>query len=321
MKNSDIFNDQFINFDNKQIVSTLREDGVIFFKNAVKNNLLDLLLAEVDNNKFSVNKNWLSGVYTEYQYYVKHLLACSKSFYSLVSSPGIFNICDDFFENEYRLKAFRYYETYSKHKMAWHTDNKILVKNKTGSLLAEKKDIPGIIFIIYLDDVKDGEFQFVKKSHKKSNVDGSSDYNEKSLIVNKFKQTIEEFQNNVVSFKGGKGDLIIYDSHGIHRAKPVPNNKNFVRKSLFFSMDENLTSAEPSLLNPSYFDRLDNKTLKFFGFGLPSEDETYPDTNIKRLPIKIFFKEIFFPYLPYKLPRVIFMMFPRRIRQFFKKFF
>ena len=307
MKNSDIFNDQFINIDNREIVSTLRDEGVFFFKNAVNTNFLDSLLTEVDNNKFSVNENWTSGVYTEKQYYVKHLLGCSKSFYYLSSSSGIFEICDEFFNSEYRLKAFRYYETYFNHKMGWHTDNKI--SKKVGNGFSE---IPGIIFIVYLDDVKDGEFQFVKKSHKLSNVDAYNVYTDKQIL--------EEFQNNIVSFKGAKGDLIIYNTYGIHRAKPVISNKNFVRKSLFLQIDANLTSAEPSLLNPSYFDRLDNKTLKYFGFGLPTESRTYPDTNIKRLPIKIFFKEIFLSYIPYKLPIVFYMMFPKIIRQFFKKF-
>ena len=307
MKNSDIFNDQFINIDNREIVSTLRDEGVFFFKNAVNTNFLDSLLTEIDNNKFSVNENWTSGVYTEKQYFVKHLLGCSKSFYHLSSSSGIFDICDEFFNSEYRLKAFRYYETYFNHKMEWHTDNKI--SKKVGNVFNE---IPGIIFIVYLEDVKDGEFQFVKKSHKLSNVDAYNVYTDKQIL--------EKFQNNIVSFKGAKGDLIIYNTYGIHRAKPVISNKNFVRKSLFLQIDTNLTSAEPSLLNPSYFDRLDNKTLKYFGFGLPTESRTYPDTNIKRLPIKIFFKEIFLSYILYKLPRVFFMMFPKIIRQFFKKF-
>ena len=161
--------------------------------------------------------------------------------------------------------------------------------------------------------LEDGEFQFVKKSHKQSNVNNYNVYTNKQIL--------EKFQNDVVSFKGCKGDLIIYDTYGIHRAKPVISYKNFVRKSLFIQIDENLTSAVPLLVNPSYFDKLDNKTLKYFGFGLPCDSQTGPNTNIKRLPIKIFFKEILLPYIPYKLPRVIYMMFPRRIRQFFKKFF
>ena len=307
MKNSDIFNEKFINIDNRTIASELKNEGFFFIESALNTNFLDSLLTEIDNNKFSVNENWTSGVYTEKQYFVKHLLSCSKSFYYLSSSSGIFDICDEFFNSEYRLKAFRYYETYFNHKMEWHTDNKI--SKKVGNGFSE---IPGIIFIVYLDDVKDGEFQFVKKSHKLSNVNAYNVYTNKQIL--------EEFHNDVVSFKGAKGDLIIYDSYGIHRAKPVINNKNFVRKSLFLQIDANLTSAEPSLLNPSYFDRLNNKTLKYFGFGLPTESRVYPDTNIKRLPIKIFFKEIFLSYIPYKLPRVFYMMFPKIIRQFFKKF-
>ena len=307
MKNNDIFNDKFININREEIFSALDIEGVFFFKNAVKVNFLDTILTEIDNNKFSVNENWASGVYTEKQYYVKHLLGCSKSFYSLSSSSSIFDICDEFFKGEYRLKSFRYYETYFNHKMEWHTDNKI--SNKAGN---EFKEIPGIIFIVYLNDVQDGEFQFVKKSHKLSNV--------KAYNVYTNEQILQEFKNDFASFKGTKGDLVIYNTYGIHRAKPVIDNKNFVRKSLFFQIDANLSSAEPSLINPSYFDKLDNKTLKYFGFGLPTESRTYPDTNIKRLPIKIFFKEIFFTYIPYKLPRVIFMMVPKIIRQFFKKF-
>jgi hypothetical protein len=310
MKNSEIFNSEFLNINNREMLSTLKDEGVFYIKNAVNTNFLDSLLTEIDNNKFSVNKNWASGVYTEHQYYVNHLLGCSKSFYSLISSSSIFDMCDEFFKSEYRLKAFRYYETYSKHKMDWHTDNKISKKNEPGSIL---KQIPGIILIVYLDDVKDGEFQFVKKSHKQSNVNNYNVYTNKQIL--------EKFQNDVVSFKGCKGDLIIYDTYGIHRAKPVISYKNFVRKSLFIQIDENLTSAVPLLVNPSYFDKLDNKTLKYFGFGLPCDSQTGPNTNIKRLPIKIFFKEILLPYIPYKLPRVIYMMFPRRIRQFFKKFF
>ena len=223
MKKSDIFNEKFINTDTKAITSKLDNEGFFFIENAFNTNFLDSFLTEIDNNKFSVNKNWTSGVYTEKQYYVKHLLGCSESFYHLSSSSGIFDICDQYFASEYRLKAFRYYETYSKHKMEWHTDNKIT--KKAGDKFSE---IPGIIFIVYLDDVHDGEFQYVKESHKISNVEAYNVYSNKQIT--------DEFKDNVISFKGKKGDLIIYNTYGIHRAKPVFSNKNFVRKSLFFQV-------------------------------------------------------------------------------------
>ena len=308
MENTNIFNSEFINIESQKILQALKEDGIFSFKNAVNENFLNKLLTEIDNNKFSVNSNWSSGVYTEKQYYVKHLLGCSKSFYSLSTSPGIINICDNFFENDYRLKSYRYYETFFNHRMEWHTDNKLA--KKVGN---EFKEIPGIIFIIYLNDVQDGEFQFIKGSHKISNVEAYNVYSDNQIL--------DEFQKDLVSYKGKKGDLIIYNSYGIHRAKPAINNKNFVRKSLFLQIDENLSSAEPSLINPSYFDKLDNKTLKYFGFGLPTESRTYPDTNIKRLPMKIFLKEIFFSYALYKVPRIIYMFFPKIIKRIIKKIF
>ena len=86
MKNSDIFNEKFINIDTKSIASKLDNEGFFFIENAFNKNFLDSLLAEINDNKFSVNKNWTSGVYTEKQYYVKHLLGCSNSFYYLSSS-------------------------------------------------------------------------------------------------------------------------------------------------------------------------------------------------------------------------------------------
>jgi ectoine hydroxylase-related dioxygenase (phytanoyl-CoA dioxygenase family) len=306
MKNTNIFNNEFVNTESHKILQALKEDGIFFFKNALNEIFINELLTEINNNKFSINTNWSSGVYTEKQYYVKHLLSCSKSFYNLSTSPGLTNICDNFFENNYRLKSYRYYETFFNHKMEWHTDNKLA--KKAGN---EFKEIPGIIFIIYLNDVQDGEFQFIKGSHKISNVEAYNVYSDNQIL--------NEFQKDLVSYKGKKGDLIIYNTYGIHRAKPVSKNKNFVRKSLFLQIDENLSSAEPSLINPSYFDKLDNKTLKYFGFGLPTESRTYPDTNIKRLPMKIFLKEIFFPYILYKIPIIIYMLFPTIIRKFIKK--
>ena len=302
MKNKEIFNEHFINIDNNNIATTIKEEGVIFIKNAINTNFVDTLLSDINKNKFSINKNWTTGVYTEKQYFVKHLLGCSKSFYSLISSSDIFDICDKYFSTEYRLKAYRYYETYFNHKMEWHTDNKI------GN---EFKEIPGIIFIIYLDTVKDGEFQFVKKSHTQPSVKGYNDFSNKQIL--------EEFQNDVLSFKGGKGDLIIYDSYGIHRAKRAINDKNFVRKSLFIQIDGNLNSAESSLLDPSYFDKLDDKSLKYFGFGLPSNNRTYPESNFKRLPIKIFFKDIFSPYILLIISKSIRWLIPKMIKQFIKK--
>jgi len=303
MKNIDnIFSDEFLKIDKNKITFHINEEGIFFFKKAFSENFVDGLLNDVEKNKFSINKNWVSGVYTENQYYVRHLLGCSRSFYSLVTNNFFFNLCDTLFKKDYRLKSFRYYETYSNHKMNWHTDNMI---NTTGF-----EEIPGICFIVYLGDVMDGEFQFIKKSHKFSHIESRNDYTNDFIFKN--------YKQDIASYKGHKGDLVIYHTYGIHRAKPV-KKKNFVRKSLIMQIDSDLKSAEPTLINPSFVERLDAKTLKFFGFGLPSESYNYPDTNINRLPLRIFFSKIFFQYLTYHLPKLIYNFLPKKIKFFLKK--
>ena len=104
MKNKEIFNEHFINIDNNNIATTIKEEGVIFIKNVINTNFVGTHLSDINKNKFTINKKWTTGDYTENQYFISHLLGCSKSFYSLISSSDIFDICDKYFRKEKRLK-------------------------------------------------------------------------------------------------------------------------------------------------------------------------------------------------------------------------
>ena len=84
--------------------------------------------------------------------------------------------------NEFRLKALRYYENFGGQIMQWHTDNRFYDENKKGE--AHTKT-PGIIFLAYLSDVDDGEFQYVKGSHLWSVKNQYNDYS-KDYIEKKF---------------------------------------------------------------------------------------------------------------------------------------
>ena len=64
----DIFEKNFLNLENEKIISQVRNEGVFFCKNAIKDKFIDNFLNEVDENKFSINRNWTTGVYTENQY-------------------------------------------------------------------------------------------------------------------------------------------------------------------------------------------------------------------------------------------------------------
>ena len=263
-----IFNENFIGKSLNQIIGQVNDEGVCFIKKSVNPEFISKLNNLVEKKRFHINNNWITGVYYNHQYYLNHLLAVSKDTYELITNKKIIDLFDTFFDKSYRLKALRYYETGRSHKMSWHTDN----KNIYGS-----KKTNGLIIIIYLSEVDDGEFQYIKYSHKHTVDKEFNDYSNEYINTN--------YRDQILSFKGSPGDLIIYNVNGIHRAKPVLDKK-FLRKSLFFQIDENFETAEPILINPSFVSNRDKKYLDFLGFGMMNTSNIYPQTDIGKLPLK-----------------------------------
>ncbi len=293
-----MFTDKFLSVSTSVISGAMKNVGFFFMESALTEEFMEKILADVENYSFSVNRNWVGGVYANRQYYLTHMLACSESFTNLVTSEKVLAICDDILGSSYRLKALRYYETYGKHKMQWHTDN------KTDRGFAH---IPGLIFVAYLVDVNDGEFQYVRGSHRSSGETAYSDYTDNYIDTNHAK--------DIVSFKASAGAVVIYDTYGIHRAKPVTKS-NFVRKSLFFQVDSKIDSAEPILLNPAFLHAIDNRTMAYLGFGLPSEYQIYPQTSINSLPIgKVNFLSVI-SWVYYRSLRFLYDSMPLKIKSF-----
>lgn len=265
-----MFNENFLNVDVGNVADSIKKDGFFFMERALSDAYVAQLLADASEHPFAINKNWVTGVHAPGQYYLTHMLACSEGFYHFVSSKKLRDVCQRVLGDRYRLKAMRYYETYGYHHMQWHTDN------KTDRGFA---DIPGLIFIAYLQDVEDGEFQYVRGSQNWSGEKAYSDYSDAFIT--------STHGDDVISFKAPKGSVIIYDTYGIHRGRPVKESR-FSRKSLFFQVDQNIESGEPLLLNPAFIpaDDLNDASLRtYLGFGLPSEYRVYPNTDITTLPL------------------------------------
>src|SRR5262249_55143610 len=153
---------------------------------------------------YGLNRNWISPVYTRDQLFLCHMFAVSRSFIKFSTHTRFFQLFDQILGSSYRLKNHRYYETYGGHHMQWHTDN------KRDGVFAH---IPGLIIIAYISDVEDGEFQFVRGSQKWSGEKGYSDYTDQFVEQN--------CHQDILSFNGPRGTLIIYDTRCIHRAKPA----------------------------------------------------------------------------------------------------
>jgi hypothetical protein len=287
--------------DQSKILNDLRTKGYHTIDAFIKLDDVEEIENDVTKNRYSLNQNTLNGLYYETQYYFINLLSDSKKCYDFITSNFLLNICQNYLGDSFRLRALRYYETMSGHIMKWHTDNK-----------QDRKKIKfnGLIFIIYISDVEDGEFQFIEGSHKFSDKFDSPELSDEFINSN--------YSNLIKSFKLPKGSLIIYDATGIHRAKPFTDN-NYVRKSLYFQVDAYEENGEKILLNSRFLNNLTPEIKKILGLGKENNYPTYPNTNLNRMPINGPIFSMISKWLIYRLVRKVLRTEPRRIINLFKK--
>jgi hypothetical protein len=300
----DLFSENFLSVPNATIVKAIKTDGVFCARAALTENFLSSICEDVGRTGHGFNRNWISSVYTRDQLFLCHMFAVSRSFVKFSTHPRLFELFDQILEGNYRLKTHRYYETYGGHHMPWHTDNKAEL---------EFAQIPGLIVVAYISDVDDGEFQYIRGSHHWSGQRGHNYYTDQFVEENYYK--------DILSFNGPKGTLLIYDTYGIHRAKPVKKG-NFVRKSILFQVDRALEASEPLLINPEYVDNLDDRIKNYLGFGRPSGLDLYPETDLGTMPLsrqsEIF--RYFIRHVSKKIARAPAKLLPRQVKSVVKGF-
>lgn len=289
----EIFSSSFSKLDSNIIISDLKQKGFFCFEKALSDEFVNAIKNSVEKNREGLNKNWAHGILLERQFFFTHMLAISKEFLDYVCHAKTMQICRGILGDLFRLKAMRYYETQGGHHMQWHTDN------KTDKNIA---DIPGLIFIVYLTDVEDGEFQYVSGSHEWSGQKAYSDYSDEEIE--------SKYKDKIISFKKPKGSIVIYNTYGIHRAKPV-KDKSYLRKSLFFQVDNEIKNAEPILLNPSYCVNLSPEMQAYLGFGLNADYEIFPNSDLKHHPLSLnIIKKLAF-WIGYRMARYCFDSMPQ----------
>ena len=299
-KEKDIFTNAFQEIEIDSVVKEINENGYFVFANALTSEAVSKIEKEA-KTKLNINQNKISGVYWEKQYFFTNLLTTSKTFYDFATSKFVLNTCEKHLGNSFRLKALRYYETYGGTHMQWHSDN------KTDKTYAH---IPGLIFIFYVSDVENGQFQYIEGSHNWSVKKGYSDYSDDFINKN--------YKDKIKNFKLPKGSLIIYNTYGIHRAKPV-FKKNFTRRSVFFQVDSETENSEPIILNTKFVTEMNDKIKMFLGFGKPSNYVAYPNSSLNTLPLN---KSLFYnliKYVIYRFCKAIFKYFPKFIQRVIKK--
>ena len=282
MDQNHIFTKEFLNLDFKLISNEIKKNGFFSFDGALTEDFTNQIGKDVEEAGLSLNNNNVGGVFFTHgsQFFLSHMLAVSKSFFNYCTSSKVFDICNDYFNDKYRLKSLRYYENLAGQGMQWHTDNRdYLGKEFSGTSIKN----PGIIILAYISDVEDGEFQYIRGSHIWSSNNKFNDY--------KLEYINENYKDDIVGFKKPKGSIIIYNTHGIHRAKPS-SQKGFVRKNILMRIDQEIEHAEPILLRTEYLEKVDERIKTYLGFGKKTSD-MYPPSSLETMPInKRVFTEI-----------------------------
>lgn len=298
---SDIFTQEFQKINVNIITQALIEKGYFVFERAITEQAIESIERDSSESRLNFNDNKISGVYYEKQYYLTNLLCVSKTFYDFVTSRRVFEICNKYLGGQFRLKAMRYYETFGGHHMRWHTDN----KSDRGFT-----SIPGVIFIFYVSDVTEGEFQYIEGSHNWSGEKAYSEYSDEFIETN--------HKSKIKDFKLPRGSLIVYNTYGIHRAKPVLKNK-FIRKSVFFQVDGDINNSEPIYLNTEFISKVDRQLEMFLGFGSPAQNAVFPQTSLSTLPLTRSIFYIFLKYIPRRLMRYAFDHSPKFVKNWIRK--
>ena len=84
----------------------------------------------------------------------------------------------------------RNYENFGGQVMQWHTDNRFYDKEKKGETHTTS---PGLIFLAYISDVEDGEFQYIRGSHVWSGEYKHHDFTQE-YIQNNYKEDVVGFK-------------------------------------------------------------------------------------------------------------------------------
>lgn len=304
-----LFSQDFLNLSADDIATEISKNSIFSKSKVVNTEIIDKIILETDLFNIKLNSLEISSVHDQDGYYMSNGLAKSKTLYDFLTSDKILDISRAYLGNSFRLKCHRVYSVSSGAKNPWHTDDK-----KYGK---KNKNITGLVFLVYLNDVYNGEFQAVKGSHLNSSEFKYPNFD--THIID------EAFKNSILSYKMPSGSLIIFDNKTIHRAKPYLDFF-WKRKSLFFQIDNDVNDGEKILLNSEFIDNFEKDKIMLLGMGKPAKMPHEPSkTGIDSINFKsIFYIQLslfkaIYKRIYYRLKFFIADKFKRKLQNIFGK--
>lgn len=264
--NKSLFSSITNRYSVSSIADNLKKNGYVSINDAIPIELIDTILAEVESKPLCLNVNDVAPVRYFRQKFFAHILAGSPTLVKLITDSFVLDLCREHLGPLFRLKCQRYYESGEGYQLGWHTDNKTVDNQKT--------DVHGLVFIIYLSDATDGELQVVKGSNNWSGEALSNDFTDEELR--------RDHEKDILSLTGPRGTLVITDTYTVHRTRLI-TTPGFMRKSLFFQVDDDLMHSEKIIVNTEYLPPMNEELMRYLGFGLPSGYKSMPQSGLHTL--------------------------------------
>jgi hypothetical protein len=251
--------------DREQIlnyVGQIERRGFVELCGLVDSDILDAIDQTIEG---PLNTPTINGRYGYVKHrssrFLAHTLSWGRNIIDIYTDETLIDLAERYVGDEVHLTNYRIYRTFPSpvRKMHWHVDNKVDVFDVASNQFITTMDPEdkGVILILYLSDVEDGGFQFVEGSHRWSYLHNRESWNDMEL----------EFADHIVTFNDReKGTAIIYDTRGIHRAKPFTGGK--IRTSLFGQYSSSrMPTGEPVILNARDLVGLSELQMRVLNFG------------------------------------------------------
>jgi hypothetical protein len=261
-----------INKNSKIISNEINENGFYICRNYLSENIVNKLVNFAENNLGNYAMDDLPIESTKEMMFDRknpqattflfneNLLLNNVLIQNIISDPLIISISQNYFKSQPMLAALN---------MWWSTN----FKKEPDKYAAQMYhfDLDGtkwLKYFIYLTDVNslNGPHIFIKKSHKNNGIPWRFRKRGYERISD---QEIHQYfsSDKICEFFGKKGDLIIEDSRGYHKGKPVVENDRLILEIQFTDTLLFKKTKHPTLNSYNKnFEDLIKKNKNFFNF-------------------------------------------------------
>lgn len=262
-----MFNREFLELPAAAIAADLRTRGYVAVERALDADAADAILRDVDDLRFEINRNAAPNVVSGAQTYATHIFARSKTAFDIVIHERVTSVLRAALGDQFRMVGKRVYETRSDHYMQFHSD--------VEKPCVDPAQIDAVVFIFYLNDVAQGEWEIVEGSHLWGERTVGSRAHDAALLA-----------RPDVTVKGlamPKGSMVIYNGRLLHRARRF-KDPDYRRRSFFFQTNRSAKSSEPILVDVGFIPAdISDDARMLLGFGKPGQIASFPCSSVETL--------------------------------------